>query len=287
MYIQLHTVAFYAAIFFTVFGAMLGLIGVWVDDFWDSPTPVRLLITDAILAATSIIVAAITKWLSSSLSVVLLVLAMPAAATTASDLLYTVSRVVDGDTIELHDGRRVRLYGVDAPELQQAYGTRAKRMLELLVLDRAVNLVDERPYSFGRIEARVLWRQVDVSSAMVGRGYAWTDDRAAGPLRQRYLARQQSARQRRSGLWATDNPVAPWEFAATNPQPAQSGTRIVTQQPAQHREVVIYSPPLPTTYVPPRSQPMPANNATMTWGWNGSAYVPMYRSYCSGPNCPR
>lgn len=61
--VSLYAVAFWAAIFFTGFGALLGLLGVWVKEFWESETAVKLLLTDAIFAGTSILVAAMTKWL--------------------------------------------------------------------------------------------------------------------------------------------------------------------------------------------------------------------------------
>ena len=35
-----------------------------------------------------------------------------------------VRRVIDGDTIELHDGRRVRYLGIDTPEVRRRDGTR-------------------------------------------------------------------------------------------------------------------------------------------------------------------
>jgi hypothetical protein len=61
--LSLYSIAFYCGLFFTLFGALLGLIGVWFHDFWKSDTTVKLLITDLILAGTSIVVAAMTKWL--------------------------------------------------------------------------------------------------------------------------------------------------------------------------------------------------------------------------------
>lgn len=62
---DLHLFAFYAAIAFTVFGSLLGLTGVWVEDFFESKTVWKLLMTDVILAGTSIIVAVITRFLGS------------------------------------------------------------------------------------------------------------------------------------------------------------------------------------------------------------------------------
>ena len=60
----MYTVAFYAAIFFTVIGGIMGLVGVWVKDFWNHDIALKLIMTDAILVVTSIIVAIITRFLS-------------------------------------------------------------------------------------------------------------------------------------------------------------------------------------------------------------------------------
>lgn len=62
--VSLHNLTFYAAIFFAILGAVLGLMGVWVKDFWKNETAPKLLITDFIFLGTAVVVAAITKWLS-------------------------------------------------------------------------------------------------------------------------------------------------------------------------------------------------------------------------------
>ena len=61
--ISLQQLAFYSAIFFTVFGGILGLVGVWFEDFFKNEVGFKLFITDVVLASTSIIVAAIAAWL--------------------------------------------------------------------------------------------------------------------------------------------------------------------------------------------------------------------------------
>lgn len=63
--ISLYDFAFWAAIFFTCFGGLLGLMGVWIDGFFRSDTTIKLLITDAIFAGTSIIVAIMVKFLGA------------------------------------------------------------------------------------------------------------------------------------------------------------------------------------------------------------------------------
>lgn len=55
--------AYWAAIFFTISGAIMGLAGVWIKDFWKGDLAFRLIMTDIIFAGTALAVAAMTKWL--------------------------------------------------------------------------------------------------------------------------------------------------------------------------------------------------------------------------------
>lgn len=57
-------IAFWATVGFIVFGGVLGLIGVWLKDFWRNEVGPKLLITDLILAGTSLAVA-LVAWLFS------------------------------------------------------------------------------------------------------------------------------------------------------------------------------------------------------------------------------
>lgn len=59
----MYELTFYATIAFTVFGALLGLVGVWVEDFYRNDVAWKLILTNVILAVTSAIVAVITKFL--------------------------------------------------------------------------------------------------------------------------------------------------------------------------------------------------------------------------------
>ena len=63
--ISLYVIAFWLAIFFTVIGAVLGLMGIWIKEFWKSETTIKLLLTDLIFAGTAAIVAVLTKLLGS------------------------------------------------------------------------------------------------------------------------------------------------------------------------------------------------------------------------------
>ena len=86
-----------------------------------------------------------------ALALLFLALAAPAAAETIDGArIY----VVDGDTIRLPGGERVRLYAIDAPETQPSrvrcereleLGLRAKERLRALLVGQSVEIVRGEP----------------------------------------------------------------------------------------------------------------------------------------------
>ena len=132
----------------------------------------------------------------------------PSSVIPASAQLKKIARVVDGDTVELSDGTRVRLHGIDTPEYDQPYGKAATRELNRL-LARSVYVEATDTDRYGRIVA-VLWTSdgVNVNLEMVCRGAAWWYERyARGDTKLREC--QDSARESNLGLWDGD-PVEPW-----------------------------------------------------------------------------
>ena len=138
-----------------------------------------------------------------------------------------VSRVIDGDTITLttREGTklRVRLYGIDAPEVRhgkmagQPYGKEAKKALAALTLGRRVT-VEIVDIDVHRRTVGVVRRSgVDINLGMVRSGYAWAYRRyLSAPYASRYLDAEREARERRLGLWKDANPGPPWEFKRRN-----------------------------------------------------------------------
>ncbi|MCO4763233.1 MAG: thermonuclease family protein [Myxococcales bacterium] len=89
-----------------------------------------------------------------------------------------VKRAVDGDTIELEDGTKVRYLLVDTPEStggkKDCYGTEAKAFNADLVVGKTVQLnydVQCRDM-FGRLLAYVSVGGREVNSLLIERGYA-------------------------------------------------------------------------------------------------------------------
>jgi len=129
------------------------------------------------------------------------------------ELRGTVTSVADGDTlrVELDNGReeRVRLLGIDAPELNPAecFGGEARSRARALADGRRVRLVldatqDERD-RFGRVLAYVLLEKSDdLGRRLVAEGYAsvFVFDRPFGRV-DSYRNAQNSARRGSRGLW--------------------------------------------------------------------------------------
>jgi len=61
---NVHMVSFWSAMAFLVLGMVLGIIGIWVEDFWRNSIGSRLLWTDAVLFGTALAGAIIAKWLT-------------------------------------------------------------------------------------------------------------------------------------------------------------------------------------------------------------------------------
>jgi micrococcal nuclease len=122
----------------------------------------------------------------------------------------TVRRVVDGDTIELADGRRVRYIGIDTPEMvgadgePECYGPEAEARNRELVEGETVELgrgIENRD-RFGRLLRYVFIDGVFVNAQLVAEGYAYAS--GIGPerrFRQVFTQLEQYSRLRKRGLW--------------------------------------------------------------------------------------
>ncbi len=146
--------------------------------------------------------------------------------------------VLDGDSLlVLRDGRQVevRLYGVDAPEGGQAYGSVARRFLSNLVFGKTV-AVDVRDIDrYKRSVARLTVEGADVGLEMIRAGFAWHYARYSHDAR--YAEAEQAARSARRGLWQDRAPVAPWTYRlprhpnASSPAPSPRASSLLTPAP--------------------------------------------------------
>jgi|SRR5688500_4755586 endonuclease YncB( thermonuclease family) len=162
-------------------------------------------------------------------AVTLLGVALPAGA---AELHGNVVGVSDGDTITVLDDarmpRKVRLAGIDAPEMRQAYGARAKHHLASLVFGKPVVVVWHKRDRYGRIVGNVhvvvsgacgqadCARREDVGLAQLESGLAWHYKRYQSEQtvedRGLYARTENEARTKREGLWKDARPIPPWEY---------------------------------------------------------------------------
>ena len=150
-------------------------------------------------------------------------LALPAAAQDGAGpqfgmpWLARVNYVVDGDSIWVRPdggGARVRLRidGVDAPEICQTFGPESRQALQQLALNQRVRVTVWARDRYGRAIATVVRLQgdIDVGEYMVSGGWAWTDGH--GMRLGKYWRAEAQARWAGRGLFAKRWPEAPADF---------------------------------------------------------------------------
>jgi endonuclease YncB( thermonuclease family) len=129
---------------------------------------------------------------------------------------------------------RIRLSGIDAPELRQRFGGRAKQHLFRLVFDKSVSVEYEKRDDHGRIVGKVMVappdacpdasntcpKTLDAGLAQLTVGLAWWyryyAAEQSGEDQLRYEFAESEARARKVGLWVDAQPLRPWEWRRRN-----------------------------------------------------------------------
>ena len=122
--------------------------------------------------------------------------------------------VMDGDTIEVLKERkplRIRLYGIDAPEHDQDFGSRAKKFTSEKVFRKMVEVTPVETDQYGRTVAKVYVDGKYLNHMIVAEGLAWWYKSYAANERDLELA-EKEARASKIGLWSHPNPTPPWKF---------------------------------------------------------------------------
>ncbi|MBU6431301.1 MAG: thermonuclease family protein [Patescibacteria group bacterium] len=123
---------------------------------------------------------------------------------------YLVKRAIDGDTIELEGGERVRYIGIDTPETVdprkpvQCFGKEAARANRELVEGKLVRL--EKDVSdkdkYGRLLRYVYQGEKFINLELVEKGYAYAYTYPPDVKKSKiFIKEQEKARQNRLGLW--------------------------------------------------------------------------------------
>ena len=132
--------------------------------------------------------------------------------------------VSDGDTISVMKAGRavkIRLEGIDCPELGQDFGTRAKQFTSGMVYGKDVEVKEYGRDIYRRIVARVYVEGKDLCLELVKAGLAWHFKKySSDPV----LAEAEGqARKQKVGLWSMPTPIPPWEFRRMHRRHGEAG----------------------------------------------------------------
>jgi len=139
------------------------------------------------------------------------------------DITGRVVRVSDGDTVSVLDRNKkqhkIRLFGIDTPEREQAFGLAAKKALTELVANQQVGVVQITRDEYDRVVGTLYLDttnnntkdNTNINQTMVAMGYAWWY-RYYAPHERHLEAAEKSARSERLGLWSDPNPEPPWDW---------------------------------------------------------------------------
>lgn len=128
-----------------------------------------------------------------------------------SEISVDVVAVVDGDTFvaraegELH---LLTLDGIDAPELEQPFGDRARDWLTARLLSRRLDILVSKTEGC-RIRVEIpTGGEESLNEKLLEAGIAWAEPSASNAWKRL----EAKARLSEIGLWGGARPEAPWEF---------------------------------------------------------------------------
>lgn len=139
------------------------------------------------------------------------------AASPEPPVTWRVVGVSDGDTLtaldEANQKHKVRLHGIDAPEIGQPFGTKSRDALGKLTVRQTATLHLHGRDRYGRDLARVEVDGVDVNVELVKDGLAWHYVRYDKSPELANAERE--AREAKRGVWADKQSMPPWEWRAS------------------------------------------------------------------------
>jgi len=169
---------------------------------------------------------------------------------------------------------RVRLLGIDAPEMNQAFGDVAQKHLSDLVFEKSVVVEYSGIGADKSLSGRVLLADKDIGAQMIRDGAAWFDPNNQSRLsetdREVYRQSAAAARNEKRGLWQQENPTPPWNFArdeklAQNTGATASSTVPNTPTKRDRPNAELTNLSLLTARIPAAAPPPAPGNSDMMW----------------------
>jgi micrococcal nuclease len=132
----------------------------------------------------------------------------------AQDFNGKVVGISDGDTIKvMHNGvaEKIRLNGIDCPEKDQPFGTKAKQFASDMVFGQVVKVVGHGKDKYGRTIGEVILEDGrNLNKELIKAGMAWWYKKYSKDKELKALAN--AAKKAKMGLWADPHPIPPWKW---------------------------------------------------------------------------
>ena len=141
-----------------------------------------------------------------------------------ADVNGVISRVIDADTVVIKSDQginyKIRLLGIDAPEINQVYGKEATRYLSNKVLGKNLKVLGENKDRYHRLLGKLILNGNDINLDLVKNGMAWhykfykkSQEKKDQLL---YSNAEIYAKVNNLGLWAKKMPMPPWQWRKKN-----------------------------------------------------------------------
>ena len=167
------------------------------------------------------------------------------------------SRTLTGRVISVHDGdtlivldehnqqHKIRLGSIDAPELHQAFGQRAREALSNKVFQKDVRITWREHDKYGRTIGDIYLGDRWINKELVDEGWAWHYRKYSDSAE---LAKAEAQAQRaKAGLWVKPDAEPPWEYRHNEKTRPKSAPVVRTPAPNRESAIVnrtpLYSPP--------------------------------------------
>lgn len=119
-----------------------------------------------------------------------------------------VTRIIDGDTFETETGEKVRLIGINAPEITDIFGEEAKAHLAQIIEGQTVDLIADKTSNdrdrYSRLLRYVILNGVDVNKQMILDGYAFAYLKYRFDKEIEYKDAQLTATKNNDGMWGSE-----------------------------------------------------------------------------------
>ena len=143
----------------------------------------------------------------------------------SSTLDGKIIKIIDGDTVYFQANnddayKKLRLVGIDAPEMKQPFGLQSRQCLANLINNKLVQIISFGKDRYKRTLAKILIENIDINLAMIKSGCAWfyrrykntldTDDQVM------YDQAEIFAIDNKKGLFSNQEAEAPWDWRKKN-----------------------------------------------------------------------